>query len=206
MGRSDPWIKQFYGKHIKPEGSVALLGFTDNRFFDGDLYDLQLGNWDINSDWSLPKKYDTIICLRCPYFAKDPERFIIKCHEHLNDAGQLYVDWGLGDHWRFDNYKIGWKKDDEHEYCYGEENYLWAMIWDDSILNDKNYQVFAERVKKFGYEDTKKAIFQEIPSIIELNFVANYFETCYNTLTLWEDNPQFYILISAKRKENEQTT
>ena len=70
MGRSDPIIFQFYRQVIRPKGKVALLGFTDNTLFDGDLYDLQLNNWDINSDWKLDKKYDTIISLRCPYFSK----------------------------------------------------------------------------------------------------------------------------------------
>ena len=35
-----------------------------------------MGNWDINTDWELKKKYNTIICTRCAYFAKNPEDFI----------------------------------------------------------------------------------------------------------------------------------
>ena len=61
MGRSDPHIVPFYKEHIKPEGKVALLGFTSNNIFEGDLYDQQLGNWDINSEWGLPQKYDTMV-------------------------------------------------------------------------------------------------------------------------------------------------
>ena len=48
-----------YYPNIKPEGEVALLGFPDNSAFNGDTFDLSLGNWEINSDWSLGKKYDT---------------------------------------------------------------------------------------------------------------------------------------------------
>ena len=64
MGRSDPDVFSFYRKHIKPKGSVALLGWTDNFQYKGDLYDLQLKNWDINSDWSLKKKYDIGFVIR----------------------------------------------------------------------------------------------------------------------------------------------
>ena len=108
MGRTNPIIYPFYDHFIKPSGSTALLGFTENDLFAGDLYDLQLNNWDINSNWKFEKKYDTIISLRCPYFAEDPKAFIKKCYENLNEDGKLYVDWGLGDHWRFNNNKI-WK-------------------------------------------------------------------------------------------------
>ena len=62
MGRSDTHLGAFYRPHIKLNGDVALLGDADSiRAPAGDLYDLQLGNWNINSDWSLEKKYDTII-------------------------------------------------------------------------------------------------------------------------------------------------
>ena len=133
MGRSDQFLKPFWGKHIKPEGLTALLGFSDNSKFNGDTYDLELGNWDINSDWSLPKKYDTIICTRCAYFAKDLDSFFRKCHESLNEGGLLFVDFGIGDHWRFSDYKVGWIKDGEHEYAYKKDNFLWSCIWDDKF-------------------------------------------------------------------------
>ena len=61
MGKSDPYMKEFYDEFVSQKGTTALLGFVNNNWFYGDLYDLQLGNWEINSDWSLPKKYDTII-------------------------------------------------------------------------------------------------------------------------------------------------
>mgnify|MGYP003628239824 CR=1 FL=1 len=195
MGRSDPIIYKFYNHYIRPTGKVALLGFDNNEMFDGDLYDLQLGNWEINSDWSLPMKYDTIISLRCPYFAKDPHGFIQKCYEHLNDNGRLFVDWGIGDHWRFENYKVGWTKDGEHEYAYADDNYLWSFLWDDSFQQDNAYRIFEERVGKFGYDNVKKAIYDEVPSVIELDSIRQYFKVAYRTTTLWEDLPQLYVLL-----------
>ena len=55
MGRSNGTLIPFYQETIKPEGETALLGFADNNIFKGDLYDLSLGNWEINSEWTLPK-------------------------------------------------------------------------------------------------------------------------------------------------------
>ena len=200
MGRSDPYIFSFYRNTIKPAGDTALLGFTSNNFFNGDLYDLRLGNWDINSDWQLSKKYDTIICTRCAYFAKEPEQFIKRCYDNLNDGGQLFVDWGLGDHWRFDDYKVGWVKNGEHEYAYKEGNYLWSTIWNDSFLGNEQFNVFHQRVKKFGYKDIKKEIFQEVPRVLLTEDVEKYFSSSYSLMALWEDNPQIYILLHGVKK------
>jgi len=197
MGRSDPHIFNFYNQNIKPSGSTALLGFTNNKWFNGDLYDLQLGNWNINSEWELPKKYDTIICLRCAYFSKNPDDFIVRCYNSLNDGGKLYVDWGLGDHWRFKDYKIGWLKNEEHECAYESDNYLWSTVWDDSFLENEQFKLFSKRVEKFGYNDVKEAIYQETPEVLILNYIKKFFKINYNIIALWEDMPQLYIFIKG---------
>ena len=201
MGRSDPIMKEFYGKFINQKGATALLGFVNNDWFYGDLYDRKLKNWDINSDWKLNHKYDTIISLRCPYFARDPEDFIKRCYENLNPVGLLYVDWGLGDHWRFDNYKIGWIKDGEQEHAYGKDNFLWSGVWHDQFVSDENFMLFSDRVKRFGYADVKSAIHEEVPKILDLKFVDKYFEMGYINLTLWEDRPQLYTLLVGKKRQ-----
>ena len=200
MGKSDPVLWPFYEKHIKPQGKVALLGFTNNNWFDGDLYDLQLNNWNINDNWTLNGKYDTIISLRCPYFAENPEDFIVRCHNNLNDGGKLYVDWGFGDHWRFKDYKVGWLKNGEQEYAYKEDNFLWSGIWDDSFLLTDEVQLFSERIKKFGYYNLKEAVFHETPFILDFNFINKYFDISYNTRTLWEHMPQLYIMVDGTKK------
>jgi len=151
MGVSNAIVVPFYKEHIEPKGNVALLGSQDNNIFDGDLYDLSLGNWEINSQWDLPKKYDTIICTRCAYFAKDPDSFIIRCHNHLNENGKLYVDWGVGDHWRFPEFKVGWIKNNKQEYAYTSTNFLWSMIWGEDFIENKECHKFAEEIKKYGY-------------------------------------------------------
>lgn len=199
MGRSDTKIIPFYLSHIKPSGSTALLGFVNNRIFNGDLYDLSLNNWDINTKWSLNQKYDTIICTRCAYFAKDPEDFISRCHQHLNEGGSLYVDWGLGDHWRFDMYKVGWLKNGEHEYAYEENNFLWSTVWSDSFLSNEQTKIFQNRIQKFGYSDLKSSIFKEVPRILDLNFIKKHFIICYEIISLWDDFPQIYFLLKCRK-------
>ena len=199
MGRSDPFISNFYKTNIAPIGDVALLGFTNNNFFHGDLYDLQLNNWDINSESKLDKKYDTIICTRCAYFAKDPEGLIKRCYDNLNDGGRLYVDWGLGDHWRFKDYKIGWVKDGEQEYAYKDDNFLWSTVWDDSFARNEQYMLFCDRVKKLGYNDVYQAIKQEVPSILTFDDIKDFFDIQYVLVTLWEDKPQLYILLKTEK-------
>jgi len=200
MGKSDPYIFNFYKRHINPKGETALLGWTNNYQYKGDLYDLQLGNWNINSDWSLKKKYDTIICTRTAYFAKNPELFINKCYNYLNENGLLYVDWGLGDHWRFDNYKVGWVKDNEREWAYSEQNFLWSTVWHDDFLNHPSCEEFQNNIKKFNYSSLKKATYDEIPKILKLEFIKKYFSIQYDILSLWKDRPQLYILIYGAKK------
>ncbi len=198
MGKSSRFLEPFYKNIIKPKGSIALLGFANNDWFPGDLYDLQLNNWDINSEWNLPKKYDTIISLRCPYFAKDPIKFIDKCLDHLNDGGTIYADWGLGDHWRFDNYKVGWLKDGEHEWFYNPDNLLWSAYWDDNLLEEPPVQLFEKRIIKKGYANLKEAVNDEVPVKFNLQKYKKINYKVY-TNTLWEDNPQLYTLLKIKR-------
>ena len=182
---------------------IAMLGFSTNNLINQqvDLYDLSLHNWDINNDWKLKhNKYNSIVCTRCPYFAKNPEQFIINCHEHLIDKGEILIDFGLGDHWRFEKYKVGWVKDDEQEWAYFEGNFLWSTVWDDAFLENEQFKLFTKRVKKFNYTNVKQAIFDEVPSVLELSFIRKYFDISYELLALWEDYPQLYIFITGTKK------
>jgi len=202
MGHSDAILyNDLYYKHISPQGSIALLGFQNNQYFPGDCYDLQLNNWDINSDWQLNEKYDTIICLRCPYFAKDPESFIQKCYDSLNENGRIYIDWGLGDHWRFDDFKVGWLKNGEHEYAYKDDNFLWSTVWEESFLKNSQFKIFQESIRKFNYNNIEEAIFLEVPKVLDMKYIRERFEVGYDILTLWpDDKPQLYVLLCGMKK------
>tara|TARA_Y100000590_G_C15385088_1_gene887896 strand:- start:110 stop:712 length:603 start_codon:yes stop_codon:yes gene_type:complete len=197
MGKSNALIEPSYKNNFPTTGPIALLGFTDNNLSSGDLYDIQLNNWDINSKWKLPKKYNSIICTRCPYFAKDPKDFIKRCYDNLEERGKIFLDWGLGDHWRFEKYKVGWVKDGEHEYAYGKDNFLWSTVFNKSFLKNKQYLLYEERVKKFGYNNVEKAIKKEVPKILDLDYIEKYFKISYELLTIWDDFPQLYIFIKG---------
>jgi len=205
MGRSDSILRPFYYNNISPKGRVALLGFSNNYMFDGDLYDLSLGNWNINDEnWELNGMYDTIISLRCPYFSKDPSRFVDKCCDHVNSGGEIILDWGLGDHWRFEKYKVGWVKDGEHEYAYEDDNFLWSCFWDDSFETDDQVKIFKDRIEKFGYFGSLgDHIRNEVPSILSANELIRgdrFSEIGGTMLSLWEDFPQIYILLKMTKK------
>jgi SAM-dependent methyltransferase len=198
MGVTNTVLFPFYKKYIKAVSPCALLGFTDNTLFEGDMYDLRLNNWNINSQWKLNRSYQTIICTRCAYFARDPEDFIIRCHRYLNPGGRLYVDWGVGEHWRYENFKIGWVKDGEHEKKYGDDNYLWSMVWDESFLENESCQEFAKAAQKYGYDDLKAAIYKEVPSVMNLDFARQYFDVNYHILTVNNKYLQMYVLLDGQ--------
>jgi hypothetical protein len=200
MGGSNHIVFPFYTEHIRCKDPVALLGFADNSVFQGDLYDRKLENWDINAAWKLNRKYKTIICTRCAYFAKDPKDFMTRCFDNMEDNGNLYVDWGIGDHWRFESFKVGWVKNGEHEHAFGKENYLWSMVWDDSFMENEQCRIFQKAIEKYGYLDLKKAVYDEVPSVLEMEWIRKHFGSVeYNILTITEPYLQMYALISARK-------
>ena len=75
------------------------------------------------------------------------------------------------------NDKIGWVKDGEQEYAYSRDNYLWSALWDDSFTKNDQYKIFQSRVRKFGYDNVRLSIYEEVPSVIELKFIQKYFTT-----------------------------
>jgi len=205
MGRSDPIIFSEYSRFLDGEindcSSVAFLGFNQENLFTKTIkspvrhfYDLQLGNWNINEDWRLEQKYDLIVCTRCAYFSKDPVSFIERCKSYLTASGVAMIDWGLGDHWRFEDYKVGWKKNDQHEYAYRPDNFLYSCYWNDDLKNDPTVELFWYHVKsnqKFSYtadEDISNVVRREVPAIVD------YKTQKIKTIFLWPESPQLYII------------
>lgn len=204
MGKSDPIVFNEYKEilqGINNINSAAFLGYSNENDFTNSIkattknfYDIQLGNWNINDDWKLNQKYDLIVSTRCPYFSKDPLKFVEKCLAHTTENGHILLDWGLGDHWRFDNFKVGWIRNGEHEFAYYPDNFLYSCYWNDSLLKDKNVVLFWDCVKKnlkYGYEEKDKLIDvvkKEVPSIVD------YKVKKIKTLFLWPDSPQLYII------------
>ena len=214
MGKSDPYVFSAYikllshTKTIEKYEHACYLGFSKHNGFTSqidsnlsDFYDLSLNNWDINkTPWNIQsKKYDLVCCTRCPYFSKDPEGFFNEINRILKPGGDFLVDWGLGDHWRFKKYKVGWKLDEEHEYAYGDENFLWSTIWHDSFLNHPELLKFQSWIKKFGYDNVIRAIRQEVPVIYNIENLTNIFDFQVDILTLWEQSPQTYFIVSGTK-------
>jgi len=206
MGKSDPYVFDLYNQILPKKlfQNVAFLGFSKPNAFtksiqavEKDFYDMELENWDINSDkWDIEKKYDLVVSTRCPYFAKNPRMFIEKSIDILETGGYFLADWGLGDHWRYENFKVGWVKDGEHESFYKDDNFLWSFVWHRQLSKMPDFLSFAENVKKLGYEDVEKAIDSEIPSVMyldESSFDIDAHEMKVGMLSLWPERPQLYV-------------
>ena len=209
MGKSDPIIIPKYLSLLpeKEYENACFLGFPGENNLTANIkakrksfYDLSLSNWNINDhNWNIKEEFDLVVSTRCPYFAKDPLRFFENCHSILVPEGTLLVDWGLGDHWRFKNYKIGWVKDGEHEHAYEDDNFLWSTVWNDAFLNHPEFIEFKKHVKKFGYDKVKDAIFDEVPEVLELRLATNKFKLSCDLKFIWEELPQLYIIVVGKK-------
>lgn len=216
MGKTDPFVfsayknvlNSFLGENKKFE-SVCFLGQPGTNalsrqinFIKADFYDSSVRNWNINDEkWDIPAgEYDLIVCTRCAYFAKDVESFFSNCKKLLKEGGILLVDWGLGDHWRYENYKIGWVKDGEHESFYQDDNFLWSTIWHESFKNHPNYLLFEDRVKPLGYENVRKAMTEETPEIYSILEQQANFDFVIDIQTYWEDSPQLYFIFCGSKK------
>lgn len=210
MGKSDPYVFEWYKQnlpHHEPK-KIAILGSTSESFVrqkyphsEIDLFDIQLKNWEINQKWNIDEDaYDLIVCTRCAYFSEDPNLFLTRCMTLLKVGGFVFVDWGLGDHWRFDNFKLGWKKDEEHEYSVyaSQKYYLYSCLWNTSWEENPTVKEFKINTQKFGYSDKDILCYlrNEVPSLVE-DFPST---EKVEFLTLWPDNPQLYILTIFKKK------
>lgn len=200
MGKSNQFIIPEYRSMLEGlvPGSVAFLGFErEDELTMGipgthSFFDLALGNWEINSSWSLPTRYDLIVSTRCPYFSRDPSDFVARCHAHLNPGGRMFLDWGLGDHWRFPSFKVGWVRDGEHEHAYRPGNMLYSCLWRREFLGHPEVKRFETSVQgRFGYgedADLDDIVRREIPYIVDYEFDRIGFKF------LWPDRPQLYIM------------
>jgi len=204
MGKSNELVFPWYIKNL-PENAkrVAILGSTSDSFVhqkypnaEIKLYDIQLGNWDINSDvWNIEEcSYDLVVITRCAYFSKDPRSLIDRCMKLLCTDGHLFIDWGLGDHWRFPKFRVGWKDDDEHEYAVyaDQKNFLYSCMWNDKWSDDPTVREFIELINNHGYKGSSLTdiIHCEVPSLIEDHPMLK----SVKFLTSWPDAPQLYIL------------
>ena len=198
MGRSDPLVFRWYAEKIKiPPGSrVLFLGQPAHNSFTAtfssrpEFRDITLGNWNIRDGVKVDERFDAIVCTRCAYFSDDPGKFLDDCKKA---AKSVYVDWGLGDHWRFSKYRVGWRDDHEHEYAEycGRRNFLYSTVWRDDFEQSAEVASFESLIGRKGYSSLRAAVFNEVPVVHGLGPEWN----C-DFLPLWPDSPQLYILTS----------
>lgn len=204
MGKSDPYIFAEYRQILDGvmSDATAFLGFDGENAFTAsvpgsirDFYDIRLGgagSWDINSEWSLKRKYDLIVSTRCPYFSRNPRDFIDRCDAHLNVGGRIMLDFGLGDHWRFDAFKVGWVRNGEHEWAYDKRNTLHSCLWRHEFVMQPEVQAFVKSIAgRFGYPDAPdidKIICDEVPALVDYDYERIRFKM------LWPTTPQLYII------------
>ena len=219
MGKSDPYIFNvynnffnFYTDQLNTENdikSICFLGQDKENTFTKQIkseirefYDISMENWNINSfPYKFNKKFDLIVCTRCPYFSNNPKKFLSEINDFLNPGGRIFVDWGLGDHLRYEKFRVGFQDINEKEQCYFDGNYMTSCLWDKSFLDQEGVKVFAERIKKYGYDNLENAVHSEVPTVINLNDIKEIFQDIsVLCMPLWDDNPQLYIILQGTKK------
>jgi SAM-dependent methyltransferase len=205
MGKSDPYLLRFYKSFLHDDGynNVGFFGQTGENFLSSksrSFYDLNLKNWNINNFPYITseEKFDLIVCTRCAYFSKEPVEMLKNFRNLLVPNGKILIDWGLGDHWRFEKFKVGWLKDGEQEWAYEDKNFLWSSFWDPNFLSrDINYIQFKNACikKNYVHQSFEKNVDLEIPvkfTIADLE--NNNFKILnYKSLFLWPEIPQLYM-------------
>ena len=134
-------------------------------------------------------------------YEEDREWFIKECSDKLNKGGQIFFDWGLGDHLRYKKFKVGFYDEKEHEEAYFKGNRMYSCIWDEKFNENDNVKLFTSRIIKHGYQNLNSAVFKEVESILSISDLEEYFSDLkIDFFTLWEDNPQLYITVQGIKK------
>ena len=208
MGKSDPTVFSFYADVLDQKNqyeSIGFFGFSNSNVFTDwfnskskNYYDRTLKNWDINTfPYEVKEKFDLIVCTRVAYFSRNPKEMLSNFKRCLTSGGKILVDWGLGDHWRFQDFAIGWNHHGYQEFAYDEKNYLWSCYLSENLKENRYYCLFGDFCKGFGYESVETAIRDEVETIItdeeirELGYAIDE-ERC---LALWPAAPQLYVCL-----------
>ncbi len=183
---------------------VAFLGQTGDNALSraispssSSFHDIALKNWDINQrePWNIPES-DAIVCTRSAYFSENPELFISRCLSAVQPGGSVFIDWGLGDHWRSSTYMVGWQKDGSRvSVIYDREHFLMSTFWMPEFERHPEVKKFTEWIASKGYsENITKIVHKEVPAV-----ASNPLPKSYDAISLWKDAPQLYILTEFVR-------
>ena len=201
MGKSDPVIFPWYASRMTSLAGkrIAFLSQTEHNFLSRSLspaesyfYDISLGNWDMNQHqaWSIPE-VDAIVCTRAACFSENPKDFIERCLSSVVPGGTVFIDWGLGDHWRHRKFMVGWVSGEERvSVTYDKVHYLRSAYWTSEFEAHPEVQKFSLWISEKGYDKSLTDIIkEEVPCVTcHPSLVA------YDAITLWQDSPQLYVL------------
>ena len=207
MGKSDPIVLPWYEARMKSAAGkrVAFLAQPGHNQLSRSLMpteshflDLSLKNWDINQTrpWDIPE-VDAIVCTRGAYFSERPSEFLERCLETVVPGGHVFVDWGLGDHWRFSRFRVGWRDETEHEHAVvgGFKSYLYSAVWNDILEDHPQVLRFKEWISPHGYMGPLGPyVTNEVPSVLQVSC-----DTLVDCLAIWPERPQLYILTAFQR-------
>ena len=181
MGINNKIIFAQQKKFTTLRGKVAFLGFSSKpKHFNTnnyDLYDIILDNFNINNKWELNCNYDTIICYRTLLFCNNYKYFFKKCYDHLNKEGDLFIDFCLGsmgvNEFNKIGHSIGFYKNFIQQICkytnIKNEKIICPCItsyWNETLINYPDFKKFCEKMKKHGYNDIKKNIYEEVDLVV----------------------------------------
>ena len=211
MGRSNQYVFPWYARHLpqrRYENACVLGARGSDQFIAGidaghiEYHDITLDGWSIDDDWNPTTTYDLIVCTRCAYFVKDPAAFVRRCRMNTHRSGRVFIDWGLGDHWRKVPYLVGWRdparsihESVEFESPTGKHvSYLWSCFWDRQLELRPEAIAFRHDIRMCGYDDDvtlTQIIEQEVPVVLD---AAIQIPLDVQLLALWPKAPQLYIL------------
>lgn len=186
-----------------PGSRVLFLGqpshnkFTHSLGCNATFLDLSLGNWEINTGPWPEGGYDAVVCTRSAYFSQEPEEFVSRCMAALVTGGVLYADWGLGDHWRFPKFLVGWRDAEVHEFAQvgDHKSFLQSCVWSDKIEVHPSSLLFKQRIQKHGYGGPLlDHVKREVPRVMHVED-----SQVVDCLALWDDLPQLYILTRFRK-------
>lgn len=215
MGKSNQIVFPWYARSLPRRHfeNVCVLGAVGRDAFTNSImasrmefHDITLDGWTIDEPWCNVQgqaHYDLIVCTRCAYFSSNPEAFVDRCRRLTSRNGIVFIDWGLGDHWRQVPYLVGWC-DKEHSIAEHVEfrtvdgrnhiSRLQSCFWTHALEQHGEARTFRNWIRMHGYDDDRaltEIVTSEVPCILD---DTSHVPTSVHLLSLWPDAPQLYIL------------
>jgi hypothetical protein len=219
MGQTDVMLNPIYAEKTKDfNGLVLCIGFRKRPAWlprscvadCRDLYhedeDKQLDINEAIENWTIDNYdiYDGIVCTRVAYFSKSP----IELVERLSIVGKknckILIDWGIGDHWRFEPLNVGWyHPDGVQEFAYASGNFLWSTVWNNDWASDSEvwdfFLAMERHDKKYDMTlgNTTNQILEEFPVVVNTRAFEKHMTGEWTHHMFWPEAPQLYHIFKG---------